>query len=1258
MSEDGSVLPNVSRSHGGTARVIGLPISLTRERAVSGICSMLNSEGFENLGAIEIIRKKSGEVHARLKRCSEQMFGLLRNWGQMLGARTKWESKGYRPPTREVGKDFTPKRFRVATWNINSLRGKRMLVIDAILRMRLSVVGLQETLVSGMDWPINITGFQVFCSEYDTSIPGARGVALAVSMSYNSYLVAATPFWVYVRILGVDDKPWHVLNVYIPHDKLGRRTARRTLKLKVNSILTKDPEALVLVMGDLNCGINRASTLFRSAEMMLVPMKGSTKTYHKRQKWSSLDHILVSLAGQATVGRTKVRRDIDESDHFPVVARIKSAKLKTKKVVVNMEGEQRLHLNRETLKSCAEPFVDDIEWRSWLDEIETTDWESLDRESVGLILDQYAEKWETTSHILLTKYDCLVEPKPPRKKTLPRRLRRLLGIKREKWAEYIWAAPENKVPKYKEYKEARKNVNHALAEYLSVRWTKFIQKGSEMFTDNNVRKFFQWVDKITKYKGRNKSSVRPVADDEGIVQYESDSILELWAQHFEKLLRGGIHENKDALHWDSVCELEQLDPLPNMDSEISWEEIIEVIEKLRCYKAPGRSGLLPEFYKLLLHVEEGDSTTDPETPMQKVFFHMVNLMWNNGLVPPRWLIDKLVTIGKKGDLSQRDNYRGIALIELFVKIITKVAAKRLADGLEQENRLVPEQAGFRTRQECVAQVYTLMEVVRRRQLRKLDTIVLFIDFKKAYDVVPRLALLSKLETIGAGGKVLDFLRALLGTSWIEVQVGGLTSRIIEVLRGCRQGCGSSPISFDVFINDLAIALREVGVEIPGVAETLASLLFADDLSCIVSSVEQLQRACEIIEDWCETWEMDIGINKCGIMVLGDGGLKEEVLGALDVGLITIQDQIPPYVGEYEYLGILLSETNFNDLSKHKDQRIAKFRTRWKRLEPFLRTHSIPIKSRIRVLNTICLPVLRWGAELLGPAEKDIRDMETEYSTAIKCIVGSRSKNTIYGIASLRWELKIPSFHEMVIRSRLRIFDKYPSLNTFVSKITTVPELRGGLSGFEKTRRWFLRMLKMDIRNVLPDKEISQYFENKEASSKNITVSLKRYVSCNFKNTRSYLDDAASRAGLAKGVTWLIRARSNAIWTAKRAAKLNMVDDDLADKCPACLNVLGAARSELSHILLECQCYEPHRAVLGPLVNRMPVPLDLEIKCVILLGGKIADHPTEYWTSLQWSGKRGKVFPGSSLPGYTMVAEFLAKVMVQHMTSLWDYAVVD
>ena len=339
-----------------------------------------------------------------------------------------------------------------------------------------------------------------------------------------------------------------------------------------------------------------------------------------------------------------------------------------------------------------------------------------------------------------------------------------------------------------------------------------------------------------------------------------------------------------------------------------------------------------------------------------------------------------------------------------------------------------------------------MGVVRRCLAKGLGTIILFIDFKKAYDLIPREALLFKLRAAGVSGKTLNFLRGLYTNSKFRVRVGGILTCIFEVPRGCRQRCVSSPISFDVFIDDLVLELRNVGVSVPSMGKLLASLLFADDLAIMVESVKVLKRACKIVSDWVNKWEMAVGITKCGLMIPDSEGLREEVLKALLSGEILLQGLAPPHTEEYKYLGVILTEMDFLGLKKHMEGQIKKFTSYWKRLEPLLRTQSILVKSRKHILNVVALPVLRWGSELLGPSEKSIRKMESAYSDAIKCLVGSQSKNTIYVIESVRVELGIPSFHEIVMRSHYHILTQYPGLKSWVSKIATALRQSNGSSG--------------------------------------------------------------------------------------------------------------------------------------------------------------------------------------------------------------------
>src|SRR5271170_6804172 len=127
--------------------------------------------------------------------------------------------------------------------------------------------------------------------------------------------------------------------------------------------------------------------------------------------------------------------------------------------------------------------------------------------------------------------------------------------------------------------------------------------------------------------------------------------------------------------------------------------------------------------------------------------------------------------------------------------------------VEAGERLQREQAGFRSKEECIAQACALREIVWRRKHAGKGTIVVFIDFKKAFDTVPHEALFYRLKTIGVRGRSLKFIKALYRGSTAKVIVGSETTDGFPLLRGVRQGCPMSPVLFDIFIDDLAVALQ-------------------------------------------------------------------------------------------------------------------------------------------------------------------------------------------------------------------------------------------------------------------------------------------------------------------------------------------------------------------------------------------------------------------------------------------------------------------
>ena len=139
-----------------------------------------------------------------------------------------------------------------------------------------------------------------------------------------------------------------------------------------------------------------------------------------------------------------------------------------------------------------------------------------------------------------------------------------------------------------------------------------------------------------------------------------------------------------------------------------------------------------------------------------------NKIWN-GSFPKKWNSASIVSIPKKGDLSDCSNYRGISLINVGLKIISKIITDRISTYALSHNFITPEQFGFRNREECISLFISVREIFQRRKFQGKFTYLAFLDLKKAYDSVPIFNILTKLYH-GVRGKYFDFLCNLYTSS--------------------------------------------------------------------------------------------------------------------------------------------------------------------------------------------------------------------------------------------------------------------------------------------------------------------------------------------------------------------------------------------------------------------------------------------------------------------------------------------------------------
>jgi hypothetical protein len=117
-----------------------------------------------------------------------------------------------------------------------------------------------------------------------------------------------------------------------------------------------------------------------------------------------------------------------------------------------------------------------------------------------------------------------------------------------------------------------------------------------------------------------------------------------------------------------------------------------------------------------------------------------------------------------------------------------------------------------------------------------------VDFKKAFDIVPRDMLWQVLEGLGISGRILECLRSMYcqNQGYLHHLEEGLMLTFLYRI-GVKQGCPFSPLLFGLFIDGLEKQLNALEGDAPPMLGQLVVRLFlyVDDLALMSHTLARL-----------------------------------------------------------------------------------------------------------------------------------------------------------------------------------------------------------------------------------------------------------------------------------------------------------------------------------------------------------------------------------------------------------------------------------
>ena len=273
---------------------------------------------------------------------------------------------------------------------------------------------------------------------------------------------------------------------------------------------------------------------------------------------------------------------------------------------------------------------------------------------------------------------------------------------------------------------------------------------------------------------------------------------------------------------------------------------------------------------------------------------------------PDWMTKGITTLiqkdPQKGNIPS--NYRPITCLPMMWKILTAVIKEEIYASLNWRNLFPEEQKGCRKGKRGTHDLLYIDQYILKEVKNKQKNIAMaWIDYRKAYDMVPHTWILECLKMYKISNNIINFIEKAMENWRVQLKAGKQSLAEVKIQRGIFQGDSLSPLLFIIAMMPLNHILKKCtgGYKFTNSQEKINHLMYMDDIKIFAKNEKELETLVQTIRIYSQDIGMEFGIEKCAMLVIKRG--ERKLMNGIQ---LPNQDTIKSLDENesYKYLGIL------------------------------------------------------------------------------------------------------------------------------------------------------------------------------------------------------------------------------------------------------------------------------------------------------------------------------------------------------------------